>query len=298
MVFVRIILALAILTAGNLVHARGEGDQYVFNSLQALLLLRTIKCDIRIETFVDGRQFTAQGHYAEQALPNAAPGTFLRSVHRLEINFPMVASNAEPNRMTLVCHASADGRIHQVQRYTSIEGNQSFITIDLIRLEQRLRDTQRNLFFSHVGEVRNLGGLAGKMRQISRFYEFSPPTREDLHDREAVPTWKLTGTLRSIYRRELLGKFGGLDERRGNYPVSFPSDIEIWIGRHDNFPYKIRYLRRPSEHSEQRRPLYQESFHNVELDGPPLPSVTFAPLTFHGVRVSDETDNFLRALGL
>ena len=294
-------MVLGILTVGNLALARGEGDRFVLGSLRALLTLRTIECDIRIETFVDGKRYTAHGRYEEQVLPHATSETFLRSMYRLVINFlphSPTASDSEPNRMILVCRASEDGSIHQLERYISIEGNQSFSMIDLKRLETRLKEAQRQLFFTQASEVRNLGGLAGKMRQISRFYEFSLPTQGDLQDGEGViPVLKLTGTLRGVYRRELLEQFGGLN-RRGNYPRDFPSDIEIWLGQHDDFPYKIRYLRRVSENSEQKQPLYQELFHHVKLNGTPLPAATFDPLSREGAVMSDETDNFLWTLGL
>ena len=137
------------------------------------------------------------------------------------------------------------------------------------------------------------------MRQISRFYEFSAPTQENLQDEEAIPTWKLTGTLRSIYHKELLKQFGGLD-KKGQYPADFPSDIEVWLGRHNDFPYKIRYLRRISEKSSQRVLLFQESFYKVNVNGTPIPASKFAPLTppEDVLSVQDNTEDFIKILGL
>ena len=287
---------------GSIAFAQGEGDRHIQNSLTRLLAAHTIEGDIRIETFVDGREYIARGRYEEQALPRVSQGTFLRSMYRLEITFLMntpMAGNTEPNRMTLVCHLSEHGGRNEITRYTSVEGVQSFSTIDLTRLEERLRAANLATVFAQVSEVRNLGGLAGAMRQIGRFYEFTAPTQEMLQDEEPVATWKLTGTLRSIYHNELLSRFGGLD-RRGRYPSDFPSDIEIWIGRHNDFPYKVRYLRRISENSSQKELLYQETFFNVILNGTPLPAARFAPLTIpHGIlTVQDNTDVFIRTLGL
>jgi len=299
-------MSLFILIAHSTTFAQREGDQYVSNSLKRLLTINTIECDIRIETFVDGKEYTASGHYEEQALPRMAlgqPAPFLRSMYRLDIffrppvNTPM-ASDAEPNRMTLVCRPSMNGERGQVERRTSVEGNQSFHIIDLVRLEERLQETNMEMLFAHVSEVHNLGGLAGKMRQISRFYEFSLSVQENLHTEETIPTLKLTGRLRSILHAEMLTMFGGLD-KLGNYPADFPSDIELWLGRHNDFPYKIRYLRRISEHSEQKKLLYQESFFNVVLNGTPIPASRFDPLKPpDGVFAVDDTDRFIRALGL
>jgi len=285
--------------------AQGEGDRYVLDSLKMLQTVNTIECDLRIETFVDGREYTSRGRYEEQALSRTPPGQpppFLRSMHRLEIYFSMnssLASNAEPNRMTLVCRPGTDGEKSLAERYTIIEGDKSFSTIDLARLEQRIRTTNLEIPFTQVSEVRNLGGLLGMVRQISRFYECSLPTQENLQDEETIPALKLTGQLRSTHYENLLTQFGGLD-KRGRSPADFPSDIEIWIGRHNDFPYKIRYLRRIAENSERKELLFQETFFNVVLNGTPIPASRFAPLALpEGVfSVQDDTDNFIGALGL
>ena len=284
----------------DVTRAQGIGDEYVQGSLKALLAARTIECDLRIETLVDGKEYAAWGNYVEQILPRATPNSFLRSVFRLEINFSMnslKASDAELNQMTLVCYE--DGGSHQIDRYTAIEGVKSGSTIDLKRIEEHLKAANREIFFSQASEVRNLGGLAGMMRQIIRFYEFSLPTQENLQDGEMIPTLKLTGTLRGIHRKELLTRFGGLDEK-GQYPKDFPSNIELWLGRHNDFPYKIRYLRRTSEKSEQKTLLFQESFYKVSLNGTPIPASKFTPLPFPEdvFSVQDDTENLIKALGL
>lgn len=301
-----IILAtlLGILTTG-IAHAQIGGGQYVLNSLDMLLAVQTIECDLRIETFVDGKKYIAWGQYTEQALPKVAPNVFLRSVFRLELNFsmnPPKPRDTEPNRMTRVSYVSEDGNKHQIDSYTAIGGTKSGDTLDLKKLEERLKAANKEGEFRHVSEVRHLGGLAGMMRQVSNFYEFSSPTQENLQDEETIPVWKLMGTLKSIHRKSLLEKFGGLDTK-GHYPLDFPSDIEIWFGRHNDFPYKIRYLRRVSERSAQKTLLFQESFYKVLLNNTPILDTgvnsPFAPLKFpNDVFVRDITDSFIMTLGL
>ena len=294
---------LLIFTAGGTAFAQGEGNRFVSGSLNMLLAVHTVECEIRIVTLVNSHEYVAGGRYEEQALPRPAPGQpapFLRSMHRLDIWFPgsvRTASNAEPNRMTLVCHPATEREGSQVKRYSHVEGIKSFSVIDLTRLEERLRVTNRELFFAQVNEVRNLGGLAGMMRQIDRFYEFSSPTQENLQEEETIPVWKLTGRLRSVRHGDLLQQFGGLD-KRGNYPADFPSDIELYLGRHDDFPYKIRYLRRISEQSEQKVLLFQETFFNVVLNGPPIDSTRFVLHPPDDVMGVDATDRFIRELEL
>ena len=290
---------LGILTVGIVAHAQGEGDKYIDDSLKVLLAMRTVECDLRIETVVDGKEYSARGDYAEQVLPQAAPNSFMRSKYRLDIYYAPSSNDAEANRMTIVCLASDDGDEHRIEQRTSIEGVKEYSTIDLKKFEDRLKLTKSEIFFRQASEVRNLGGLAGMMRQISRFYEFSAPTQENLQDEETVPTWKLIGTLKKIYHQDLLTQFGGLD-KKGQYPANFPSDIEVWIGRHNDFPYKIRYLRRTSEKSEQKKLLFQELFCKVVLNGPPIPATRFTPLTVPEdvFSMPDKTDDFIRKLGL
>ena len=293
---------LGIFTACGIAHAQGEGDKYVLDSLKVLSAMRTVEYDIRIETLADGKEYSARGDYAEQVLPQADPNSFLRSMYRLDIYFwpntPM-ANNTEPNQLTFVCPAPENGDDFRIEQRTSIEGVKKYRKIDLKKLEDRLKQTNSEMFFGQAGEVRNLGGLAGKIRQICRFYEFSVPTQENLQDEETIPTWKLTGTLKKIYHQDLLPQFGGLNTK-GQYPADFPSDVEIWLGRHNDFPYKIRYLRRTSEKSEQKKLLFQESFHKVVLNGPPIPAARFAPLPIPEdvFSIPDETDAFIKELGL
>ena len=294
---------LGVLVLGGVIAAQGEGDGYVSDSLKMLLSAQNIECEIRIETFVNGREYTARGRYEEQALPRSALSPFLRSKYRLDINFSMnssAATDSEPNRnrMTLLCHPSDEREKSLIQQYTFIEGDETFITINLARLEERIKEANMDLVFTQVSEIRKLGGLAGVMRQIERFYEFSLPVPEDLQDEERVPALKLTGKLRNVYHKNLLAQFGGL-KRGGRYPADFPSDIEIWIGRHNDFPYKIRYLRRISENSEPKEPLLQESFYKIALNRTPIPDSKFALLIPpNNVFVTDDTEKFIKALGL
>jgi len=293
---------LAILVTCCTARAQGEGDKYVLDSLKMLLAVNTVECDIRIETVVEGKEHTARGSYKEQALVRRTPGQltpFQRSTYRLHISMnSLTTGNHEPNQMTIVCRPSTNGDRSLVERYTFIEGEKEFSMIDLTRLEEKLKETNRELFFTQVSEVRNLGGLAGMMRQISRFYELSLPIQESLQDEEPIAALKLTGQLRSVHYKGLLSRFGGVD-KKGEFPMDFPSDIEIWLGRHNDFPYKIRYLRRISEKSDRKELLFQETFFNVVLNGTPIPAEDFFPLTPPvDVFMKDDTNDFIKSLGL
>ncbi|MDR1270583.1 MAG: hypothetical protein LBK82_13760, partial [Planctomycetaceae bacterium] len=227
-----------------------SGGKYLKQSIDRILMLKTIESDIRMDVQVDGIEYSARGRYEEQALPKPLAGEFLRSMYRLDINFltnvPAVPGS-EPNRMTVVCHLSEDREQNQIWQYMSIEGEKTFNIIKISPVENAIKQSKKEPRFTQISEVRNLGGLAGQLRQIDRFYEFLTPAQaETLEEGESIAVWKITGVIRPTYFDSLIKQFGGLDKKK-RFPPVFPSDIEIWIGRNDGFPYKIRYLNRPSE---------------------------------------------------
>ncbi|MDR1963624.1 MAG: hypothetical protein LBQ50_07575 [Planctomycetaceae bacterium] len=275
-------------------------------SIDRILSLKTIESDIRMDVHVDGVEYSARGRYEEQALPKALAGNFLRSMYRLDIHFLTnipTAPGSEPNRMTVVCHLSEDREQNQIWQYRSIEGEKSFNIIKIAPVENAIKQSKKEPRFTQISEVRNLGGLAGQLRQIDRFYEFSTPAQTETFEEDgSIVVWKIAGVLRQAYFEDLLKQFGGLDKKK-KYPPDFPSDIEIWIGSHDGFPYKIRYLNRSSEKSVKRFLLLQSTYFNVILDGEEIPSVRFATFEqgehLEGVfGFQDITAAFIKSLGL
>ncbi|MDR0338318.1 MAG: hypothetical protein LBI18_14675 [Planctomycetaceae bacterium] len=282
------------------------GGKYLQQSINRILTLKTIESDIRMDVRVDGVEYSARGRYEEQALPKPLAGEFLRSMYRLDINFltniPAVPGS-EPNRMTVVCHLSEDREQNQIWQYISIEGEKAFNIIKISPVENAIRKSKREPRFSQISEVRNLGGLAGQLRQIDRFYEFTTPAQpEMLEEGGSFVVWKIAGVIRPSYFDSLMNQFGGLGKKK-KYPLDFPSDVEIWIGRQDGFPYKIRYLNRPSEKSVKRSLLLQSSYFNVILDGEEIPVIRFAAFEqgehLEGVfGFQDVTASFIQSLGL
>ncbi|MDR2115184.1 MAG: hypothetical protein LBP87_02260 [Planctomycetaceae bacterium] len=282
------------------------GGKYLKQSIDRILSIKTIESDIRMDVYVDDVEYSARGRYEEQALPKPLAGEFLRSMYRLDINFLTnvpASPGSEPNRMTVVCHLSEDREQNQIWQYTSIEGEKTFNIIKISPVENAIKQSKKEPRFTQISEVRNLGGLAGQLRQIDRFYEFVAPAQpETLEEDDSILVWKITGTIRLNYFDDLIKQFGGLDKKK-RYPQDFPSDIEIWIGRNDGFPYKIRYLNRPSEKSSKRTLLLQSSYFNVILDGEAIPSVRFATFEqgeyLDGVfGFQDITASFIQSLGL
>ncbi|MDR2757644.1 MAG: hypothetical protein LBC20_18290 [Planctomycetaceae bacterium] len=282
------------------------GGKYLKQSIDRILSIKTIESDIRMNVYVDGIEYSARGRYEEQALPKPLAGEFLRSMYRLDINFLTnipTTPGSEPNRMTVVCHLSEDREQNQIWQYISIEGEKTFNIIKISPVEKAIKQSKKEPRFTQISEVRNLGGLAGQLRQIDRFYEFiTPALPETLEEDNSIVVWKIIGVVRPNYFDGLINQFGGLDKKK-RYPPNFPSDIEIWIGRNDGFPYKIQYLNRPSEKSTKRSFLLQSSYFNVILDGEEIPSVRFATFEqgeyLEGVfGFQDITTSFIQSLGL
>ncbi|GHT14847.1 hypothetical protein FACS1894170_12160 [Planctomycetales bacterium] len=277
------------------------------NTLDVLLRTKTIEADIRLETTVDGKQYSATGRYEEQVLTNPVKNTippFLRSQYRLEVNFSMNSqqeSTSDVNRMTLICHIDKNDKDNCViEKFTSVEGVKRFSSINIAKLEERLKAANQENVFVQIGEVRNLGGIAAMVRQIKRYYDFSPEvTMENLTGSETIPTVKLSGTLKNAYYKELLEHFGGLD-KKGLHPSDFPTDVNIWIGRHNDFPYQVCYFNRQSPQSNVKKPLLQETYQHVLMNGDPIPDLKFERLKVSDevFTLKDDTDSFLRSLGL
>jgi hypothetical protein len=283
-----------------------SSDFILQQSISSALLQRTIESDMRISVFVDGIEYAARGRYEEQVAPNVKPGNFLRSMYRLDVNFlsdTPAAPGSEPNRMTIVCHLSNDLEKNQIWQYTSVEGKKSLNIIKVSTLEAAIQHSQKTAVFGTLSGVKNLGGLSAQMKQLASFYEFTAsPTAETIEGENPVKVWKLTGTVKKELFKTLIERFGGV-EKKGAYPSDFPSDIELWIGQTDFFPYKIQYLNRPKENSEKRTVLYRASYYNVMLNGKEIPASQFAMLEKgeypEGVfNFTDITQQVIRSLGL
>lgn len=287
--------------------ALGEenGEDVLNNSITATRQLKTIECNMRVDVFVDGIEFSARGRYEEQAIPNA-PGEFQRSMYRLDLNFQMAPSSApgsEPNRLTIVCHASPEREKGRLWRYQSIEGEKKLSFIKLFDLENAVNRSNQKGIFPSSSETRNLGGLNGMLRQIKQFYDFSENALQTVtEDMEKVPVWIVRGTIKEAHFETLLKSLGGIDKKK-RYPSDLPSDIEIHIGKNDLFPYKIRYMNRKTAESIPKGVLSETTYFDIILNGEPIPEINFS--TFdkgelpEGVfNFEDRTQAFIRSIGL
>ena len=286
--------------------ADNYGESLIKRSVEMIGTLKTIECNLRMDVWVDNVEFSSRGRYEEQVAKYSQSDDFFRSMYRLDINFltdQPLAPGSDPNRMTVVCHLSEDRQKSQIWQYLSIEGKKELNIIRLPALEDAVKRSRTEPKFKSVNEVRNLGGIAAMLRQIDQFYEFTASPRNGKQEGDGGDVWILTGVLRKEQYSRLLEQFGGLGKRK-KLPEDFPSDIEIWIGQSDFFPYKIRYFNRPTEDSKKRTPLTQTSYYDVVLNGEEIDSGNFALFNENGeypdgmINFKDDTEGFILTLGL
>ncbi|MDR2169456.1 MAG: hypothetical protein LBP59_04870 [Planctomycetaceae bacterium] len=246
---------------------------------------------------------------------------FQRTMYRQELYFTMdsLSVQTEPNRIILACYPNRnDSKNGNIWQFRSINGNKTLHQINIDAVEAAIKRAQRNgggnisggvgsfgrgnigaMNFGQVGMLWNVGGLAGVLGQVDRFYEFAElPKRETVDNKKA---YKLVGSMRRAYFDLLVKNHGGLD--KGNrYPSNLPCDIEVYIGVNDFFPYKIRYLNRKTENAKPVNLLLEINYENIVINGDPIPEHRFA--TFQnevpaGVsKIESNTEQYIKSLGL
>ena len=158
-----------------------------------------------------------------------------------------------------------------------------------------MRQSGKQTLIGSVGETKNLGGLAGTLKQIARFYEFTDPPAETVM--ESRPVWKIVGTLRSEFEESMIKAFGGLEKKTNNFPGQMPTNIEIFVGVDDAFPCKIEYRNRPKKDSPKSNVLTRIVYFNVSLNGEPIPMDKYKDNLLDGVyQTEDITDRVIRSI--
>ncbi len=281
------------------------------SSTEKLQRLKTIEANIRMAIFVDGVEFAAHGKYEEQAVRRPELSDFYRCLFRLELHFLMDAglkAGSTPNQMTVVCHISEGGNRadDEVWRYVSVEGAKEISFVKLAVLDQAIQKAKaapKKVPCLTTNEVWNLGGLLATLRQLDRFYAWNSMAEEVvLPNTHSAQLWKLTGTLRPERLEALVKSHGGLG-KNGEFPQDLPTDVELYLGKENGFPYKIAYFNRAEEKSGKRNLLSQISYFDVRLDEAAISMSRFPPLQKMEQQEAvynpvNQTNAYLRLLGL
>ncbi|MDR1054043.1 MAG: hypothetical protein LBL39_07690 [Planctomycetaceae bacterium] len=322
----------------NLNDLDESGAIILKKSIDSISRFVRVECNMRVSTFVGGVEFPASGKYEEQAVaasgtqniennddnntdnsPKNHLSEFQRTMYRQELNFvtDKLPIRAEPNRVILVCYPNKnDSKNGNIWQFRSINGNKTLQQINIDAVEAAIKksfgtgeEAGGNVrgqivvgdsdMFKQVGMLWNVGGIAGVLGQISRFYEFGElPKAETIDNTKTV---KLVGSLRKTYFDLLLQDHGGL-EAKDRYPSHLPCDIEVYIGADDSFPRKIRYLNRKTESAKPTNLLVEINYTNITINGNPIPEHRFS--TFQnevpiGVsKIDSNTDQYIKSLGL
>ncbi|MDR2762821.1 MAG: hypothetical protein LBB88_09490 [Planctomycetaceae bacterium] len=246
---------------------------------------------------------------------------FQRTMYRQELYFMTggLSDQAEPNRVILVCYPNrGDSKSGNIWQFRSINGNKTLYQINIDAVEAAVKrsvvgENRENyvsgkvgeqvggvdIRFSQVGKLWNVGGLAGVLGQIDRFYEFTElPKTETIE--EGVKAIKLVGSMRSVYLEFLLSNQGFKGGDR--YPLNLPSDIEVYIGLVDSFPRRIKYFNRRGVKSKPTTLLVEINYENVIINGDPIPEHRFSTFQSEvpaGVsKIDASTEQYIKSLGL
>jgi hypothetical protein len=311
-----------------------------FNESGAVILKRSIdtisrfirvECNVRMLTFVDGIEFSADGKYEEQSVTATTSSLeknnngnnsedavlrgnlseFQRTMYRQELYFTMdtLSVQTEPNRIILVCYPNKnDSKNGNIWQFKSINGIKTLNQINIDAVEAAIKKSRgvgvpvgvsESRMFTQVGMLWNVGGMCGVLGQIDRFYEFGELPKPETVD--GVKVFKLAGSMRKAYFDILLQNHGGLD-KNNRYPSNLPCNIEVHIGVNDSFPYKIRYLNRKTANTKATNLLVEINYSGIIINGSPIPEHRFS--TFQneipaGVnKIDSSTEQYIKSLGL
>ncbi|MDR2642036.1 MAG: hypothetical protein LBC74_04505 [Planctomycetaceae bacterium] len=297
------------------------------NSIDTISQFVRVECNMRMSTFVDGLEFTANGKYEEQvvnasefdknkiggntdnSIPKSQLSEFQRTMYRQELYFTMetMPVQTEPNRIILVCYPNKNNSKNgNIWKFKSVNGIKTLHQINIDAVEAAIKKSRREKIgtpetkmFMQVSMLWNVGGMTGVLGQIDRFYEFAELPKVETIDN--IKTFKLAGSMRKAYFDILLKKHGDL-EKNNRYPSNLPCDIEVYIGVNDSFPYKIRYLNRKTENAKPNNLLVEINYNNIIINGDPIPEHRFS--TFQnevpaGVsKIDSSTEQYIKSLGL
>ncbi len=283
-----------------------QAEQVFGAMLNGAHAFNTVDANLRMDIYIGDKEYSAKGKYQEQRLVSPPPGDFQRSMYRLELVFAMDVPSvpgSEPNRLTIVCHPVQDRESGRIWKYTSIEGEKSVKFIKISKLEDAIKASKNISVGGTIAETPFCGGLAGTMKQLGRSYSFAgSPQSVVLSGKEKIAVWRISGTLQPAVWELLIPQFGGKDSK-GNNPPHLPTDVEVYIGKENAFPYKVEYWNRPTADSTKRTLLNRMSFVDVSLNGEPLAEYKFS--TFDNnelpqgvLSTEDSTPNVLQSLGI
>ncbi|MDR3109968.1 MAG: hypothetical protein LBU65_09845 [Planctomycetaceae bacterium] len=279
-------------------EAANESVPIISATMSKLRSHESLKANIRMDITLDGEEYATQGKYVEEEATITSGDDLSRSRFRLDLNFPLSSSESLGkglNKMTVIC----DKEI--VWQYISIENNTWLNKIDINKVLDAIKKSPKKSKFSTVGGITGLGGLGGLVRSIRDNYVFTnEPVDFLLKGKTPLKVWKISGTMQPDLRGRLETELGKTKEQT-IFPSHLPTDVEIYVGQDDDFPYRVHYYNTPDpNHPQTRTSITQLVFFDVLINDGTIPSYLFKS-SFDQNNTSgqnDITDDFIKSLGL
>lgn len=277
-------------------HLSRSSHFVVDQARKRLFALRSLKANIRMNVYIDKNEFSAQGKYVEESLA-AAPGEIKRSRFRVDLDFPLSTTDSQAeilNEIRIVCDAN------RINRFQSIEGIRTLAYINVDAVLDAVKRSPRKAEYASLGEMGGIGGISGVIDYLKNVYEFEESAQESfLKSKPPLPVWKLAGKLRRAQLDMHLTRLGWSENSKEPFPSHLPTEIEIFLGKDDYFPYRIHYYN-TSPRNGKKNLITQLVFCDVITNEGDIPDYQFTINNLpKGIGVPvDMTAEYINSLGL
>lgn len=250
---------------------------------------RSVVARIRQSVDLFGHKPVGTGIYLEQ---RSQQGVLLRMSLRIQVG-------DQTSSLLHVC----DGR--DLWQYRNLSGKETLTRIDVARVRRALGESSSIDRLDGIGNWIGLGGMPKLLRGLYGNFDFTLLGNTSLTGQVPVAVWKLQGQWKPEKLMELLpDQETAVREGRplnlGKLPLPVPHQVVLYLGRADEFPYRVEYLRSEPDtengNSPRGRAINTIEFIEVNLNTPIHPSrFVYNPGDLEDV---DETGHFLKSLGL
>jgi len=271
------------------VHANNtiSGQELLKHAILTLENRPSVSARIRQSVDLFGHKPVGSGVYLEQRSEG-------KPLFRLEMRMQL---GSEPSSLLHVC----DGR--HLWQYRKIREAETLSRIDVGRVAEALEESGKLHEIAKVGYWPGLGGLPRLLRGLYAAFDFTSVEETRLADQ--IPVWRLRGEWKQARLAKLLPEE---DLAETGKPVDFsrlpphlPDHVLVFLGKTDEFPYRIEYRRRaPNGHQTENdsggRAVVTVELHQVDFNAPIHPTrFLYNP---GDLEYSDDTDHFIKSLGL
>lgn len=275
----------------------GDGKALIDRAIFNLESHYSIAAEIRHEVDMFGRQLLGNGHYYEQ---RAGSRPRVRMELRIPFGDRLGGAEIAPAERTGALVRVCDGRF--LWTYERLLNAGKLRRVDLDIVQRAIEQGGGTPEVAGLDGLAGAGGLSKILRGLDRSFHFEVAGKTTLLD---TPVWRLCGQWRPELLLELLpDQKEAIQRGRGvdlaKLPSHLPTQVVLLLGEEDLFPYRFEYRRRdgvgPHGATEESREMVTMQLLNVNINAPIEPSLfDYRP---GDIEVTDDTDNYLRALGL